>query len=84
MIQVWQLLSQSQSSDQSLNSLRQATLTLYRQNLALLQILSDIEQRQFQTAQHSANPWRSIEAALKALPAYVAYYAHNNKGINAL
>lgn len=55
-----QILETFSTYDRSLNSVRQAVLTLFEQQIELLRVLSDIRGDQLQMQQHK----RSIDAAL--------------------
>lgn len=78
MINDEELLGQFQSIDSSLESLRQAILSLFTQNLELLQSLGDIQRKQLELERKSiaANP------ELEGLPVYLAFYTRS-RGKNA-
>jgi len=68
MINDRQLLEHFQGTDQSIDSLREAILTLHRQNLDLLRIIAKME-KQIQL-QH----WTPGGPALDGLPLYLASF----------
>lgn len=70
-----QLLAQFQGIDRSMDSLRQAIVTLSGQNLELLSIIANLQRQQ---------QMKTVDPGLEDLPVYLPFYARNNRGMNAL
>lgn len=72
-----QLLSQFRGIDRSIESMRQAILTLCQQNIELLRIIGNLQSAQLQAQLQKPS---LVNPDLAGLPIYLASFLVRNKG----